>query len=86
MRDFCAEYDLLHCVDPFETTSVHGDITYWRLHGRGRLQGVNWPPSAAQKVSSEIQEGLEDTIWVSGTYGIAHIPGPVRKITAQLFG
>ena len=35
VRDFCAEYDLLHCVDPFETTSVHGDITYWRLHGRG---------------------------------------------------
>ena len=26
VRDFCAEYDLLHCVDPFETTSVHGDI------------------------------------------------------------
>jgi uncharacterized protein YecE (DUF72 family) len=35
VRDFCAEYDLLHCVDPFETTSVHGDITYWHLHGRG---------------------------------------------------
>jgi len=35
VRDFCAEYDLLHCVDPFETTSVHGDIRYWRLHGRG---------------------------------------------------
>jgi uncharacterized protein YecE (DUF72 family) len=35
VREFCAEYDLLHCVDPFETTSVHGDIRYWRLHGRG---------------------------------------------------
>jgi uncharacterized protein YecE (DUF72 family) len=35
VRDFCAEYDLLHCVDPFKTTSVHGNIRYWRLHGRG---------------------------------------------------
>ena len=35
VRDLCLEHDLLHCVDPFETTSVHGDIRYWRLHGRG---------------------------------------------------
>ena len=35
VRDFCAEYDLLHCVDPFDTTSLHEDIRYWRLHGRG---------------------------------------------------
>ena len=35
VQDLCAEHDLLHCVDPFETTSVHGDIRYWRLHGRG---------------------------------------------------
>jgi len=33
--DFCAEYDLVHCVDPFEATAVHGNIRYWRLHGRG---------------------------------------------------
>ncbi len=35
VRDLCMEHDLLHCVDPFETASVHGDIRYWRLHGRG---------------------------------------------------
>src|SRR5947209_6376762 len=35
VRDLCAEYDLVHCVDPFEATSVNGDMTYWRLHGRG---------------------------------------------------
>ena len=35
VRDLCAEYDLVHCVDPFENTSVYGDTTYWRLHGRG---------------------------------------------------
>ena len=35
VRDLCAEYDLTHCVDPFEAMSVHGDMRYWRLHGRG---------------------------------------------------
>lgn len=35
VRDLCAEYDLIHCVDPLESTSVYGDMTYWRLHGRG---------------------------------------------------
>ena len=35
VRDLCAEYELIHCVDPFEATSVHGDMRYWRLHGRG---------------------------------------------------
>lgn len=35
VRDLCAEYDLIHCVDPFESTSVYGDVRYWRLHGRG---------------------------------------------------
>jgi uncharacterized protein YecE (DUF72 family) len=23
------------CVDPFDGASVHGDMNYWRLHGRG---------------------------------------------------
>lgn len=35
VRDLCVEYDLVHCVDPFEATSVYGDMTYLRLHGRG---------------------------------------------------
>jgi uncharacterized protein YecE (DUF72 family) len=35
VRELCVEYDLIHCVDPFEAGSVHGDIRYWRLHGRG---------------------------------------------------
>jgi uncharacterized protein YecE (DUF72 family) len=35
VRDLCGDYDLIHCVDPFESMSVHGDIRYWRLHGRG---------------------------------------------------
>jgi hypothetical protein len=33
--DLCAEYDLIHCVDPFEARSSYGKIKYWRLHGRG---------------------------------------------------
>ena len=35
IKDLCAEYDLIHCVDPFESRSVHGPLKYWRLHGRG---------------------------------------------------
>jgi uncharacterized protein YecE (DUF72 family) len=35
VRDLCAEYDLIHCVDPFDAVSVHGDLRYWRLHGLG---------------------------------------------------
>jgi len=35
VRELCVEHDLVHCVDPFEAVSVHGDMKYWRLHGRG---------------------------------------------------
>jgi uncharacterized protein YecE (DUF72 family) len=35
VRELCAEHNLIHCVDPFEARSVHGDEKYWRLHGRG---------------------------------------------------
>jgi len=35
VRDLCTEYDLIHCVDPFEARSYHGEPGYWRLHGRG---------------------------------------------------
>lgn len=32
---------------------------------------------------AEIQEGTDESIWVSGTYGIAHVQGPARRITPQ---
>lgn len=35
VRDLCARFDLIHCVDPFDRMPVHGDVLYWRLHGRG---------------------------------------------------
>jgi uncharacterized protein YecE (DUF72 family) len=35
VRELCAEHSLIHCVDPLEARSVYGDMTYWRLHGRG---------------------------------------------------
>ena len=34
VRDLCAANNLVHCVDPFQNDAVHGDILYWRLHGR----------------------------------------------------
>lgn len=35
VRGLCAELDLIHCVDPFEREAAHGELLYWRLHGRG---------------------------------------------------
>ncbi len=35
IRSLCAEFDLLHCVDPFQARSTYGEAVYWRLHGRG---------------------------------------------------
>ena len=34
IRDLCAENDLIHCVDPFQSEPVFGDSLYWRLHGK----------------------------------------------------
>jgi uncharacterized protein YecE (DUF72 family) len=34
IRDLCAENDLVHCVDPFQSDPVYGDSIYWRLHGK----------------------------------------------------
>lgn len=34
IRDLCRENRLIHCVDPFKTDPVWGDVLYWRLHGR----------------------------------------------------
>jgi uncharacterized protein YecE (DUF72 family) len=35
VRDLCAEFNLVHCVDPFESEATYGRALYWRLHGRG---------------------------------------------------
>jgi len=34
VHDVCAEFHLIHCVDPFVDRSAYGDPLYWRLHGR----------------------------------------------------
>lgn len=34
VRDLCAEFQLIHCVDPFVDRSVYGQPLYWRLHGK----------------------------------------------------
>lgn len=35
IRDICAASNLIHCVDPFQSTALYGDAYYWRLHGKG---------------------------------------------------
>lgn len=34
VRTLCAENDLVHCVDPFQSEPVYGKLLYWRLHGK----------------------------------------------------
>jgi len=33
VKDLCSELGLIHCVDPFEGESLHGEPRYFRLHG-----------------------------------------------------
>ncbi|RLA85778.1 MAG: DUF72 domain-containing protein [Deltaproteobacteria bacterium] len=35
VAEICEELDLLHIVDPFQGPSLWGELTYWRLHGKG---------------------------------------------------
>ena len=35
VRALCERLDLVHCVDPFESHSQHGEVAYFRLHGIG---------------------------------------------------
>lgn len=35
VQDLCAEYGLIHCVDPLIQTPDHDNVPYWRLHGKG---------------------------------------------------
>ncbi|GIX46768.1 MAG: hypothetical protein KatS3mg131_0979 [Candidatus Tectimicrobiota bacterium] len=34
VAQLCQELDLIHCVDPFKDAPQHGEIYYFRLHGR----------------------------------------------------
>ncbi|MBC7081529.1 MAG: DUF72 domain-containing protein [Thermoplasmatales archaeon] len=33
--EICEKFDLIHCVDPFKSSSYYGEIKYYRLHGIG---------------------------------------------------
>ena len=35
VRGLCTELGLMHCVDPFQRQPVHGQLAYFRLHGKG---------------------------------------------------
>lgn len=34
IRALCADNNLIHCVDPFQSDPVFGESLYWRLHGK----------------------------------------------------
>jgi len=35
IRDLCAQYRLIHCVDPLASAPDCENASYWRLHGKG---------------------------------------------------
>lgn len=35
IKNICEQLNLIHCIDPFVSTQLHGDIAYFRLHGIG---------------------------------------------------
>lgn len=35
VRDLCAQYRLIHCVDPLVCAPDYQGASYWRLHGKG---------------------------------------------------
>lgn len=61
VRRICREYDLVHCVDPFQAEPLHGSLIYFRLHGRGgyRYQYTDEElRELAGKVARAANEGL----------------------------
>lgn len=38
IKKLCEKLDLIHCVDPFKSRSVHGYPRYFRLHGIGEYR------------------------------------------------
>ena len=34
IREICEQLDLIHCVDPFKSQPVWGELKYFRLHGK----------------------------------------------------
>jgi uncharacterized protein YecE (DUF72 family) len=60
VRELCADYDLVHCVDPLFGESQTGGTTYWRLHGRGGYNYVysdeelDWLAAEAAKRAGEV--------------------------------
>jgi uncharacterized protein YecE (DUF72 family) len=62
IRDVCAENQLIHCVDPFESSPVYGHALYWRLHGKGGYR---------YRYTDEDLAELEAMLQAR-----AHVPGP----------
>lgn len=62
IREICAESNLIHCVDPFESNPVVGETLYWRLHGK---TGYRY-----QYTDDDLAE-LEAML-----HARAHLPGP----------
>jgi uncharacterized protein YecE (DUF72 family) len=62
VRRLCAENNLIHCVDPFESEPVYGDSLYWRLHGKGSYR-YRYTDTDLRELAAKLRAH-------------AHLPGP----------
>jgi len=64
VRDLCAEYGLIHCVDPLISRPDPENVPYWRLHGKG---------SYSYRYTSEDLITLKKLFLLTQTVGKAYI-------------
>ena len=62
IRVICAENNLIHCVDPFQSNPVFGDTLYWRLHGKAGYR-YQYTDEDLAELDARLHDG-------------AHAPGP----------
>jgi uncharacterized protein YecE (DUF72 family) len=64
VRDLCAEYRLIHCVDPLVCAPDGKGAPYWRLHGKG---------SYSYRYTDEDLVELKKLLWLAPTEAQARI-------------
>ncbi len=60
VRSICSEYDLIHCVDPFLSHPVWGEVLYLRLHG-GRGYKHKYSDGELREVLEWVREVAKKT-------------------------
>jgi len=64
VRDLCAQYRLIHCIDPLSSAPDFENAPYWRLHGKG---------SYSYRYTDEDLVQLKKLLFLAPTEPQAHI-------------